>query len=516
MRVHAAPRLFAPAPAPATTGFATESARIARRCAVALVAANVVGAVLVFVLGVYVVPAPRIANHGDLDLYNLILLGACLVVLFPIGSVFARRRWQEISVWMREDRVPTPAERDATIGFPFRLVRKEAALWAMAGVPFVVLNGFWSTTVAIECGIEIFLGGLTTCALAFLLDERFSRPLVAEALERTPLERSEPGCFGVRAHLTLSWVAGAAVPLASLVLLGVTVLAGVPASHVRIGVAVVLLGVVGVVVGLLANVTTARMLSDPLNSLRQALGQVEGGNLDVGVQVNDASEVGMLQSGFNRMMHGLRERDRLRDLFGRHVGEDVAREALECDAFELGGETREAAVLFVDLVGSTAMAASWEPHDVVAELNAFFAIVVDCVTLHGGWVNKFEGDAALCVFGAPGAHPDAAGAALATARALHSRLENELPDVRAAIGVSAGTVVAGNVGTAERYEYTVIGDPVNEAARLTELAKSTPGRLLASDAALERARPRERVRWRTGEQVELRGRSRPTVVATVA
>jgi adenylate cyclase len=160
------------------------------------------------------------------------------------------------------------------------------------------------------------------------------------------------------------------------------------------------------------------------------------------------------------------------------------------------------------------MAATWEPHDVVAELNAFFAIVVDCVTLHGGWVNKFEGDAALCVFGAPSAHPDAAGSALATARVLRSRLDRELPNVRAAIGVSAGTVVAGNVGTAERYEYTVIGDPVNEAARLTDLAKTTPERLLASDAALERAAPRERVRWQAGESVDLRGRSRPTVVAT--
>jgi adenylate cyclase len=136
------------------------------------------------------------------------------------------------------------------------------------------------------------------------------------------------------------------------------------------------------------------------------------------------------------------------------------------------------------------------------------------VTLHGGWVNKFEGDAALCVFGAPSAHPDAAGAALATARALRVRLDRDLPDIRAAIGVSAGAVVAGNVGTPERYEYTVIGDPVNEASRLTDLAKTTPNMLLASDAALERANARERVRWQPGETVELRGRSRPTVVAT--
>ena len=107
-------------------------------------------------------------------------------------------------------------------------------------------------------------------------------------------------------------------------------------------------------------------------------------------------------------------------------------------------------------------------------------------------MNKFEGDAALCVFGAPTPHPDPAGSALASGRAIASA-SAELEGIDAAIGISAGLVVAGNVGAAERFEYTVIGDPVNEAARLTELAKSTHSRLLASDAALNRA-PRRRAR----------------------
>jgi adenylate cyclase len=259
-----------------------------------------------------------------------------------------------------------------------------------------------------------------------------------------------------------------------------------------------------------------RTLTEPLTSLRGALARVERGDLAASVAVDDASEIGRLQSGFNSMVNGLRERDRLLDLFGRQVGEEVAREALERDGVELGGETRDAAVLFVDLIGSTKMATRLEPQDVVAELNSFFGIVVDCVSMHGGWVNKFEGDAALCVFGAPTSHPDAAGAALATARLMQTRLDRELPDVQAAIGVSAGTVVAGNVGAAERYEYTVIGDPVNEAARLTEMAKAAPGRLLASDVAVELAQPRERDRWKPGETVTLRGRDRETVVATPA
>jgi adenylate cyclase len=212
------------------------------------------------------------------------------------------------------------------------------------------------------------------------------------------------------------------------------------------------------------------------------------------------------------MVAGLREREELRDMFGRQVGEDVARQALE-RGVELGGEEREIAVLFIDLVGSTQLASECPPEEVVALLNDFFGAVVEAVAEHGGSINKFEGDAALCLFGAPLPREDAAGDALAAARSLCERLRERLPRADFGIGVSAGAAVAGNIGAAERFEYTVIGDPVNEAARLTELAKGEDGRVLASGAALERAGAEERARWSEGERVELRGRTRETRLA---
>jgi adenylate cyclase len=212
------------------------------------------------------------------------------------------------------------------------------------------------------------------------------------------------------------------------------------------------------------------------------------------------------------MVAGLRERDRVQDLFGRHVGEEVARSAMD-RGLELGGELRDAAVMFVDVVGSTSFAATRNPREVVRALNSFFAVVVEVVTLHGGWVNKFEGDAALCVFGAPTDHPESAGAALACARELRRRMGGEASELKGAIGLSSGTVVAGNIGAARRFEYTVIGDPVNEAARLTELAKARPSRILASEAIVCRAREEEARRWELGDPIHLRGRSEPTRVA---
>jgi class 3 adenylate cyclase len=238
------------------------------------------------------------------------------------------------------------------------------------------------------------------------------------------------------------------------------------------------------------------------------MSDVEHGNIGRTVDVYEQSEIGRLQSGFNRMVTGLVERDRLRDLFGRHVGPDVARLALETDE-AVSGEVRDVAILFIDLAGSTQLALNRSPTEVADILNDFFRIVVAAVDEHGGLINKFQGDAALAVFGAPIRTDGAATAALAAARTLPTNLRR-LPDVDFGIGVSAGAVFAGNIGGESRYEYTVIGDPVNEASRLADNAKGVPGRTLASGAAIAQAADDERSHWEAGSSVVLRGRSEVT------
>ena len=277
--------------------------------------------------------------------------------------------------------------------------------------------------------------------------------------------------------------------------------------------AMAVLAVVGLLGGLFAVLVASNSIAEPLDEVRHALGRVAGGDLDADLSVDDGGEVGQLQAGFNRMVAGLRERAALQDLFSRHVGHEVAAQALERGT-GLGGESRRASVIFTDLIGSTAMAEVLPPGEVVATLNAFFQAVQDTISAQGGWVNKFEGDGALCVFGVPGVQPDHEARALRAARALRVRLAElaaEHPGLDAGIGVSSGTVVAGNVGTEERYEYTVIGRAVNEAARLTDLAKQRPGRLLASEGAV-RAAGVERTQWVDRGTVGLRGQQTPTVL----
>jgi adenylate cyclase len=263
------------------------------------------------------------------------------------------------------------------------------------------------------------------------------------------------------------------------------------------------------VFGLLVTVLNARSVVAPIDSVRVALSRVQDGDLSQRVPVYDATELGLLQAGFNHMSEGLGEREHLRDLFGRHVGQEVARAAAAGDV-ELGGETRRVTVLFVDLDGSTTMAADRDPAEVVEMLNGFFDVVVDEVDRRGGLVNKLMGDAVLAIFGAPVDLPDHATRGLRAARAMADRLATEQPDLAAGIGVFTGETVAGNVGTRERFEYTVIGDAVNAAARLTELAKEAPGRVLTCAETLAEADDAERAHWRTHDTVTLRGRSAET------
>lgn len=135
--------------------------------------------------------------------------------------------------------------------------------------------------------------------------------------------------------------------------------------------------------------------------------------------------------------------------------------------------------------------------------------MVAAVDQHGGLINKFQGDAALAIYGAPLRSSTAATDALATARALGIALK-QLPVVDFGIGVTAGTVFAGNIGAENRYEYTVIGDPVNEAARLADQAKKEARRTLASEEAISRGDDDERARWRGSGTRLLRGRSNLT------
>jgi adenylate cyclase len=474
---------------------------------------GVVGAIAAFTAVGLIFPALGGSVHVNVTSgwVNAPVIVAYLIVA---GWAQKRVRGEHVSQtlrWLTENRPPDEDEHRLTLGLAGYSLKLDALMWTLAAVIFALLNGLlFSWGLAAIVAGTIWFGGETTCALGYLLYERTLRPVTARALAARPVDTTIAP--GVRPRLAMAWLLGTGVPLVGLFVLGAVGAVGSAHHSHYLGAAVLFLAIVASCTGFLATVLAARAIADPLTAVRDGLERIASGETDVQVHVDDASEVGQLQAGFNRMADGLRERERIRDLFGRQVGEEVAHAALS-KGVKLGGEEREIAALFVDIVGSTSLALALAPTEVVRVLNRFFRVVVEVVESEGGFVNKFEGDAALCVFGAPVACEDGAGDALCAARKLAARLSRELPEIDFGIGVSAGVAVAGNVGAERRFEYTVIGDPVNEAARLAELAKQRPERVLASSAALERASRPEADAWSVTEEAVLRGRLAPTQLA---
>ena len=489
------------------------AAGVARAVASWLGAANLVAAALIWwQLEVLTPPSEgnAAANAGAGPLEEL----ALAVPMLAVGSVLITRRVRGVLRWIDEGRTPTPAERDALLRQPSEQAARVQAGWVLVAA---VVLGYNNATgdggpaaEQVRTFLGISLGGTVASALSFLITERLLKPTWAVALAGAAPERSRT--IGVRPRLLLAWALGSAIPVFGIGL-GLLRPGGGGTTLDDVRAPLLFLVAVSLLVGGLLMVATAKTLGDPLDELRSAVDRVAHGDLDVTVPVDDGGEIGFLEAGFNRMAEGLRERRQLEDLFGRHVGIDVARQAL-AGGVRLGGEQRDVTVLFVDLAGSSLLGERMAPDRVVALLNQFFAAVVSCVTAEHGWVDKFEGDGALCVWGAPNDDPHHAEHALRAARSLRERLASlraTHAELDAGIGVASGPVVAGNIGTEERFEYTVIGDPVNEAARLTEAAKARRERLLASAAAVSAAGD-EAQHWTAAGQVSLRGREHATAV----
>ena len=440
-------------------------------------------------------------------LNDIALLILTEVALAPIAWLWVAHEYKRTGRWALDGRPPTPSERERVLDEPWRMAARPFLLWIFAAAFIctgIAVRSTFGARQVVDVAQIMLIGGLGVCAVSYLVIEQTYRPLFAWALAGEAPPR--PASLGIRPRLLLAWGVSSGVPL-----LGLT-LSPWRESGTSIA-AMAVLASVGLLGGLFSMLVASNSIAEPLDDVRRALARVAGGDLSADLSVNDGGEVGQVQAGFNRMVAGLRERAELQDLFSRHVGEEVASHAL-ARGTGLGGESRRASIIFVDLIGSTAMAEVLPPGEVVATLNAFFQAVVDTVQAEGGWVNKFEGDGALCVFGVPGFQPDHEARALRAARKLQSRLSavaEEHPGLDAGIGVSAGTVVAGNVGTEERYEFTVIGRAVNEAARLTDLAKQRPSRILASAAAV-RAAGEERAHWSDRGRVGLRGQQQPTSI----
>jgi adenylate cyclase len=291
------------------------------------------------------------------------------------------------------------------------------------------------------------------------------------------------------------------------------------ASYLRFERTYLFLALLGLAISVALGIRIARDVSKPVLELAEGAHKIAAGDYQHRVKVQQKDELGSLALSFNRMSEGLAERDRVRDLLGKVVSPEIAAELLRNDVV-LGGEEREVTVLFSDLRDFTAMCEKLSPKEMLGILNHYFTRMGGIVEKHGGVVDKYIGDALMALFGAPLRNSDDADRAVIAALEMSRALEDlnrqwqkrGLPAISLGIGVNTDVVVAGNMGSQTRLNYTVIGDGVNLASRLEALTKvpEYQTRIIISGSTLANAKNRYRTRH-LGE-VAVKGKQKPVEI----
>jgi adenylate cyclase len=242
-------------------------------------------------------------------------------------------------------------------------------------------------------------------------------------------------------------------------------------------------------IGAFLVLSLGRSFRRPVRALLEATEQIEGGDFAVELRSDHNDELGYLIDRTADMATGLKEKQLISETFGKVVDPRVRDHLLQGN-IALGGARRDAAVLFCDIRGFTTFSEANDEGAVVTALNEHLAEMERCIVEQGGMINKFLGDGLLALFGLPIATENPAAEAYAAARRMlevnhqlnlerQHRGEGEL---RLGIGIHYGPVIAGNIGSPNRMEYTVIGDTVNLASRIQEYSKRLPGELFLTQA----------------------------------
>jgi adenylate cyclase len=460
--------------------------RVDHRLAVLGYFANGVGGVVLMLFAGFFVPGTvDSSDYVRVAVLNIGVGAAYLAVGLPAGrALIERREFAPIAAWLTSGQPATSADQLRALRLPRQWALLSTVPWIVGTLLITGVNLTVSKQFAASIATVALLGGATACALQYLLVERTIRPVVAVALAGGPPPPT--AVPGVRSRIAMAWTIGAAMPLLGIGGMAISALLGHTMTRNWLAGACVVLVVIGLAVGLTAMRLTSRSLGEPLVRLRDALEDVERGNLTTAVEVDDGSEVGLVQAGFNRMVEGLRDRERLHEALGTYVHPAITDRILD-EGVNVAGEELEVSIMFVDVRDFTAFAERAPATQVVTRLNELFELAVPIVDEHHGHVNKFIGDGLLAVFGAPERRPDHAECAVASACAITEAVRRSFDDtMRVGVGVNTGPVVVGTVGGGGHLDFTVIGDAVNTAARVEAATRRTGDDVLITESTLSR------------------------------
>jgi adenylate cyclase len=271
-----------------------------------------------------------------------------------------------------------------------------------------------------------------------------------------------------------------------------------------------------ILLGVIAAFLAARRLSRPLNHLLEAASAIHSGDLHYRIAERRNDEIGRLIESYNEMASGLLEKNQVERVLSRFVSPSVARKMMaDLEQVKLGGRDVEATVLFADIVGFTRLSEQMEPDQVAELLNAYFDAITMAATFYRGTIDKYMGDCAMVVFGVPENDPEHLYHGLCCAvmiqrlvkRLNERRSARGLPTVTFRVGVNSGHMLAGNLGSHDRMQYTVVGDTVNLASRLSNLAEGS--QIIVPEELLGDPNVVSRVRYARAGQLEVRGKRHP-------
>jgi adenylate cyclase len=246
--------------------------------------------------------------------------------------------------------------------------------------------------------------------------------------------------------------------------------------------------VIGLTIAILVVYIFGKTITTPIQRLVNATARIKEGHYNVDIRPSTRDEIGLLTGSFIEMGQGLEEREKIKDAFGKFVNKEIAERVLRGEV-ALGGERKEVAIFFSDIRNFTSISEKLEPEEVVEFLNEYMTRMVNCVNGTRGVVDKFMGDAIMAVWGAPVSTGNDTEHAIDAALAMRRELLNfnagrggdKKPVINIGCGINTGSVLAGQIGSEERMEYTVIGDAVNLASRIESLNKPFGTDILISE-----------------------------------
>ena len=444
----------------------------------------------VVLLPIWLLPPVLVVAYEETDDF-LMAAGTAAVFLLVVLYIGARpgfRVWRLMERWAAGDQTDRLEALESTYSFARTSVVRGMVVYAVGGGLINLVVGAITGASAVHLVQFVILGTTVFTAVNLIAIhpyvEAFLRPvrvtIAGDSAIGDALPRSQPSFATWTSVATLS--VAFAFALSGAVLASVIHPSGdVPAVAVVIAIGMTLIYAVPITVG-----TVFAPSLRPIRDLAEGTERVANGDYTQRLPVVQDDDLGALAASFNRMQAGLAERERLRAAFGSYVDPALATRLLEQGDDIFSGERRDVTVMFVDVRDFTPFAEANTAETTVSHLNTLFEIVVPAVLDAGGHVNKYLGDGALAVFGAPNdlaQHADAAvTAALRISRLVAEQFRG---DLRIGIGINTGKVIAGTIGGGGKLEFTLIGDTVNVAARIEQLTKTTGDTVLLTQQTLD-------------------------------